>query len=255
VRGVISRRVLALLAGALLLAGGGVAGARSLSSSSSATPSGAAGPSSSVPKTTTGATLTIQSIDPTKFLRASSVGQGEGGRPKFAAAVRTAAANAGCTLRADKSHGRVHAANPVYTDVPRPPTNGSHRPIWANWGFYAQPVPYAYTVHNLEHGSINIFLGIGIGRASGTSVIRMWAESPPYILILPGPPADVPKQGATITSWQRAMICKTWNGRTLAAIRTYRDTYRGTGPEPVPSLNSGASAKDLPTPALADPSA
>jgi hypothetical protein len=41
----------------------------------------------------------------------------------------------------------------------------------------------------------------------------------------------------------------------LTAIRTYRDTYRGTGPEQIPSLNSGAGAADLPTPALPDPTA
>ena len=51
------------------------------------------------------------------------------------------------------------------------------------------------------------------------------------------------------------MICKTWNARALTAIRTYRDAYRGTGPEQIPSLNTGASAQDLPTPALPDPTA
>jgi hypothetical protein len=81
----------------------------------------------------------------------------------------------------------------------------------------------------------------------------MWAASPPYLLIVPGLPADVPTRGVTVTSWQRAMICKIWNARTVAAIRTYRDVYRGTGPEQIPSLNSGSSAPDLPTPVLPDP--
>ena len=76
---------------------------------------------------------------------------------------------------------------------------------------------------------------------------------PPYLLIEPGRPADVPARGVTVTSWQRAMICKRWNGRTMAAIRVYRDVYRGTGPEQIPSLNSGGSAPDLPTPVLPDP--
>ena len=66
------------------------------------------------------------------------------------------------------------------------------------------------------------------------------------------PPAFRPA-ALTVTSWQRAMICKTWNARTLAAIRAYRDAYRGRGPEQIPSLNSGASANDLPLPALPDP--
>ena len=81
----------------------------------------------------------------------------------------------------------------------------------------------------------------------------MWADSPPFMLIVPGRPADVPPNGATITSWQRAMICKKWNPRVLGAISTYRDTYRGTGPEQVPSLNTGTGAKDLPKPGAAGP--
>ena len=110
-------------------------------------------------------------------------------------------------------------------------------------------------MHNLEHGAIAIHLGIRVPRAAGTNVVRMWADSPPYMLVVPGLPADVPQRGTTVTSWQRAMICPTVNARVLAAIRTYRDTYRGTGPEQIPSLNSGATAKDLPTPLLPDPSA
>ena len=124
----------------------------------------------------------------------------------------------------------LHVDNPDYSHVPRPPTNGHHRPIWANWGFYQQPVPYAYEVHNLEHGGIIIHLGLNINARRGHEVLRMWAASPPFMLIVPGLPADVPRHGATITSWQRAMICKKWNPRVLGAIITYRDTYRGHGP-------------------------
>jgi hypothetical protein len=239
---VTTHRALALLAGALLLAGcGGVA---------------AAGSPKALTPTTAGAEdpLTIHSVDPSKFLRKSSVGGGMGARPPIAAAVRNAAARAGCRVRADVSRGRGHLLNPDYSTVPRPPTNGSHRPIWANWGFYLAPLPYGYEVHNLEHGAVVIHLGTRIIRPQGLKVVRMWATSPPYLLIEPGRPADVPVRGVTVTSWQRAMICKTWNARTFAAIVTYRDTYRGTGPETVPSLNSGATAPDLPVPALADPS-
>ena len=90
-------------------------------------------------------------------------------------------------------------------------------------------------------------------RVNGEKVVRMWADAPPYVLVVPGLPADVPPRGVTVTSWQRALICKSWNARTLAAIRAYRDTYRGAGPEQIPSLNSGATAEDLPIPVLPDP--
>jgi pyruvate/2-oxoglutarate dehydrogenase complex dihydrolipoamide acyltransferase (E2) component len=268
------RRAIALLAGALLLAACGSGGG---SSSSSATPTTAA---TTAETATTDATpntartntatkngdsgeLTIRGVDPSKYLRGSSVGFGEGPAPTLSPTVRRAAKRAGCTLRSDPSAvgihlllsdvAPLHTANPDYSKQKRPPTNGLHRPIWANWGFYQQPVPYAYEVHNLEHGAVVIHIGLRVTRTQGTRVIRMWAKSPPYLLIVPGLPADVSQRGVTVTSWQRAMVCKKWNARTVAAIRTYRDVYRGTGPEQIPSLNSGSSAEDLPTPVLPDP--
>jgi hypothetical protein len=263
---VTARRALALLAGVLVLAGCGSSSASSSSSSSSssrdnATPAVAAAPATTAAQ----GTLTIKSIDPSRFMRGSSVGFGEGPAPSFAPVVRKAAKRAGCTVRSDPSAVGIHflisdvqplhVDNPDYSRVPRPPTNGHHRPLWANWGFYKTAVPYAYEVHNLEHGGVIIHLGLGITNAAGTKVVRLWAASPPYMLVVPGQPADVSPRGATITSWQRAMTCAKWNPRVLGAIRTYRDTYRGTGPEQVPSLNTGTGADDLPTPALPDPTA
>jgi hypothetical protein len=264
VRGVIARRALVLAAGALLLAGcGSSSGSSSSSTSSSETTSTDAPAAETTDTSASQSGLTIKPEDPSKYLRGSSVGFGEGPPPSFAPAVQRAAKAAGCRLRADVSAVGVHLLvsdivplhvdNPTYGKVPRPPTNGHHRPLWADWGFYQQPVPYAYEVHNLEHGGVIVHLGLNINRAAGTRVLRLWASSPPYLVIVPGLPADVSRQGATITSWQRAMVCKKWNPRVLSAIRTYRDIYRGTGPEQVPSLNTGASAEDLPKPVLPDP--
>ena len=265
---VTARPAFALLVAALVLAGCG-----SSSGSSSATPTTAATTAgadttnaiTNTATVTTGSSgqLTIKSIDPSKFLRGSSVGFGEGPAPTLSPTVRRAARRAGCRLRSDPSAvgihlllsdvAPLHVDNPDYSKQIRPPTNGLHRPIWADWGFYQQPVPYGYEVHNLEHGGVIVHIGLHVKRSQGTRVIRMWADSPPYLLIVPGLSADVPTRGVTLTSWQRAMVCNTWNARTVAAIRTYRDVYRGTGPEQIPSLDSGASAADLPTPVLPDP--
>jgi hypothetical protein len=255
VTGVWGRRGSALLAGALLVAGcGGASASKSSNSSVVADPPATA--AAPAPTTSTKSdSLTIKAVDPSKFERGSSVGAGMGPAPKFVVPVRRAAKAAGCRLRGDISAGRNHVQQPDYSLVPRPPTNGPHRPIWADWGFYTTPVPYPYEVHNLEHGAVVLHLGLRVGRAIGTQVVRLWAASPPYMLIVPGLPTDAPQRGVTVTSWQRAMICKTLNARVLTAIRTYRDAYRGTGPEQIPSLNSGASAPDLPTPALPDPTA
>ncbi len=169
--------------------------------------------------------------------------------------MRRAARLAGCRLRGDISAGRNHVQSPDYSLVPRPPTNGPHRPIWANWGFYTSPVPYPYEVHNLEHGAVVVHLGLRVGRAPGTQVVRMWANSPPYMLVVPGPAVRRPAARRHAHELAARDDLQDLNARVLTAIRTYRDTYRGTGPEQIPSLNSGASAPDLPTPALPDPSA
>ena len=179
--------------------------------------------------------------------------------------MKRAAKRAGCRLRADPSAVGIHLLIsdivPLHVDNPttarcrarrRTATTGRSGRTGAST---SSPCPYAYEVHNLEHGAVIIHLGLGINRAAGTKVLRLWADSPPFMLIVPGLPADVPRRGATITSWQRAMICKTWNPRTLNAIRAYRDTYRGTGPEQVPSLNTGTGAQDLPKPVLPNPTA
>jgi hypothetical protein len=260
----LARRALALVAGALLLAGCGSGGAGSTTNAGTSTGTPASTAQTTAPDTASKDRLSIKAVDPKKFMRGSSVGFGEGPAPSFAPVVQRAAKHAGCRLRGDASAIGIHLLisdlvplhvdNPDYRKVRRPPTNGHHRSLWANWGFYQQPVPYAYEVHNLEHGGVAIHLGANISRVAGTSVVRMWAASPPYLLIEPGLPGDVPLRGATVTSWQRAMICRRWNVRTLRAVRTYRDAYRGTGPQQVPSLNTGTTAQDLPVPAFPDPS-
>jgi hypothetical protein len=266
---VTARPAFALLVAALVLA---ACGSSSASPSSSATPTAATTAAADTTAATTDAARSssgssgqpsIKSVDPSKFLRGSSVGFGEGPAPTVSPTVRRAAVRAGCRLRSDASAVGIHLLlsdveplhvdNPDYSKQARPPTNGRHRPIWANWGFYQLPVPYAYEVHNLEHGGVIIHIGLRVTRSQGTKVVLLWAASPPYLVVEPGLPADVPQHGVTVTSWQRAMVCKAWNARTLAAIRTYRDVYRGTGPEQIPSLNSGARAIDLPTPVLPDP--
>jgi hypothetical protein len=61
-------------------------------------------------------------------------------------------------------------------------------------------------------------------------------ESPAGMLIFPN--SDMPYEVAA-TAWTQLMGCKSYDGRaTLDAIRDFRDTYRGQGPEPIP-LNTG----------------
>ena len=52
------------------------------------------------------------------------------------------------------------------------------------------------------------------------------------MLMFPNP--EMPYEVAA-TAWTQLMGCKTYEGATtLDAIRDFRDTYRGRGPEPLP---------------------
>ena len=52
------------------------------------------------------------------------------------------------------------------------------------------------------------------------------------MLLFPNP--EMPYEVAA-TAWTQMLGCDTYEGEaTLDAIRAFRDTYRGQGPEPVP---------------------
>src|SRR5204863_5181817 len=126
-------------------AGCGSGSGNSSSSAAPATAPATAEPAATAdaPSTGSGDQLTIKAIDPSKFLRGSSVGFGEGPAPTLSPTVRRAARRAGCRLRSDPSAVGIHLLlsdivplhvdNPGYGKQIRPPTNGLHRPIWANW--------------------------------------------------------------------------------------------------------------------------
>ena len=232
---------------------------------------GGSGSSNTPPTTgTTGGTqtppqLSVKDDDPQTYVASSSVGFGEGPAPHISAAVRNAAAAAGCSIRADASAVGIHLStsdlvnlhtdDPDYSTQTLPPTNGMHNPIWANWGIYTTAIPYRFEVHNLEHGGIAIHLGSAVPKPLTKQLYALWASSPPFMLLTPTTGGDVPASGITTTSWQRALLCPTTSTKTITAIRTFRDAYRGRSREAVPSANAGTTANDLPTPTIGEPAA
>ena len=195
--------------------------------------------------------------------RASTVGDGLlAAPPTMDAAVATAAKAAGCSVRtfpadngglgAGKARTHVTTLEPGYSQS-LPPASGPHSDVWANWGYYTQPVPYRYLVHNMEHGGVEIHYGSGLTPANAAALAGVWAEKPAYMVVVPNTGAAFPKQGIVVTSWQRWMVCKPFSAKSLPAIRAFRDTYRGAGPEQVPSKDAGADAPGLPKPAASDP--
>lgn len=198
--------------------------------------------------------------DANRFARGSSVGDGDlpSGAPPIAPAVSAAAKKAGCTVKGFPSEGRQHVAPdaaPAYGT--QPPTSGNHFAVWAPFGAYDAPVPDMAMVHNLEHGAIVVSIGPEVPAAARAEIGKFWADSPPFMMVVPGRSKAFPAKGVVVTSWQRWMVCKPFEVGQLDAIRAYRDQYRGTGPEPVAALDAGGGEAfpGVPEPLVADPGA
>jgi hypothetical protein len=121
-------------------------------------------------------------------------GGGEGGE-------RAALEKAGCTLvvkpgvRGEHSV-QIGATSPNWnTD---PPTTGPHNELPAVWGSYEEPVPFAQTLHNLEHGGVAIHYGDDV-PASDVDAIQAFYDDDPNGLIV----ARLPKLGkrVTLSAW------------------------------------------------------
>ena len=88
-------------------------------------------------------------------------------------------------------------------------------------------------------------------------MVALWRQSPPFVLVTPETFPQFPAKAVVVTSWQRWMVCNPWSPKDIAAITTYRNVYRGTGPEGIGALNppDAGGAADRPEPAIPDPGA
>ena len=149
--------------------------------------------------------------------------------------LQKAAAAAGCTLQLDlKDEGNTHITKE--SEIPdygtNPPTSGNHNPEQLADGAYSEmPAPW-YFVHSLEHGRIEIQYSPDLSEQDQLALKGVFDESPPGMLFFPN---DEMPYDVAVTAWTQLMGCKEYKGRaTLDAIRDFRDTYRGLGPEPLP---------------------
>jgi Protein of unknown function (DUF3105) len=146
--------------------------------------------------------------------------------------LQKAAAAAGCDLRLDlPDEGNTHITKE--SEVPdyktNPPTSGNHNPEQLADGAYAEyPEPW-YTVHSLEHGRIAIQYSPDLPERDQLAIKGVFDQDPAGMLLFPNP--DMPYDVA-VTAWTQLMGCERYEGaKTLDAIRDFRDTYRGLGPE------------------------
>jgi uncharacterized protein DUF3105 len=147
------------------------------------------------------------------------------------ALTRTASA-AGCTVRTFPSEGRAHTTGAV-TYKTNPPTSGPHHPIAAPDGEYANGAPPKERyVHSLEHGRIELLYRPGASHAARTGLKAVFDEDKNRMLLFQndtGMPYEV-----AAAAWTHLLGCPRYDARVPAALRAFRDAYRGRAPEKIP---------------------
>ena len=149
--------------------------------------------------------------------------------------LQAAAREAGCKLDLDlEDEGSTHITKE--SEIPdygtNPPTSGNHNPQQLADGAYSvMPEPW-YFVHSLEHGRIEIQYSPDLPEQDQLALKGAFDEAPDGVLLFPND--EMPYEVA-VTAWTQMMTCDKYEGAaTLDAIRDFRDTYIGLGPEPLP---------------------
>jgi hypothetical protein len=166
------------------------------------------------------------------------------------AGVASAMKAAGCTIKSAPAHaykntGQVHVPDGTKINYDTyPPSGGPHYSTPAIWDFYSQPVEPRLLVHNQEHGGVIVWWGTKV-PASTVQKIRSFYDSSPISMV--GTPLASLGSKVAITAWTgdpakygseadyygtgHAAVCPTFSQK---AFKTFRDAYRGKGPEGIP---------------------
>jgi hypothetical protein len=168
--------------------------------------------------------------------------------------VASAMAAAGCSIVTKPVLPPKHKVLSGYhVDVPKltskvtwstfPPSGGSHYGLWAVWGFYTDPVNPRQVVHNLEHGGVVIWWGPKVPETTISQLRTFYDESPTGTF---GTPIAGLGNKIALTAWTgdptryyrnnhygvgHLATCTRFDEK---AFKTFRDAYRGHGPEGIP---------------------
>ena len=121
-----------------------------------------------------------------------------------------------------------------------PPTTGPHFPLTILWGMYDSPVERLRTVHNLEHGGLVIHYGDQVQPPTIEQLRDFYQEDPNGIVIAPLPSLGNKISLAAWTFDLGRLSERDYEGEGRLAIgtkfdqdafRTFRDEFRGKGPE------------------------
>jgi hypothetical protein len=175
-----------------------------------------------------------------------------GGSGGSSAKVQSLMQAAGCTFKtvdASIPKGQDTHVNSLTKQLPWntfPPSNGQHYPAWAVWGFYTKPVNPRMVVHNEEHGGVVLWWGPDVPAATVEKLNTLYSEDPAGMV---GTPIAGLGKKVAITAWTgdptkytrngyygqgHIAVCPSYDDKTAAAFRAFRDAYRGHGPEGIP---------------------
>jgi hypothetical protein len=162
-------------------------------------------------------------------------------------AARQAMVDAGCTFESKEARpwreGVVHAPDGTNLTWPTElPSGGPHFGQTAIWGFYTDPVDPRNIVHNQEHGGVTLWWGPDTPQET-IEEMRAFYEEDAFSMF----GTEIEKLGSKvgITAWTadperygsdedywgvgKSAVCDDFD---RDAFETFRDAYRGNGPEP-----------------------
>jgi hypothetical protein len=182
-------------------------------------------------------------VDPTSGVAAGEPDGREGTAPPPVeqARLEQAAKAANCDLQLDlPDEGNDHLGDESEGEYDTsPPTSGDHYGVVNENGSgaladgaYIDMPPLSRAVHSLEHGRIEIEYSPDLSEEDQLAIKGVFDEDANGMIMFPN--RDM-KYEVAAAAWTNLLGCDTYEGAaTLDAIRAFRDTFRGQGPEPVP---------------------
>jgi uncharacterized protein DUF3105 len=179
-------------------------------------------------------------------------GGGGGTSPATDNRVAAAMEAAGCTFTSKpvlppKDGKNFHADSPTLKSKVKwstfPPSGGGHYPLWAVWGFYKDPVNPRMVVHNEEHGGVIIWWGPKVPASTVSKLESFYLDDPTGMF---GTPIAGLGNKVALTAWTgdpnryyrngyygigKLATCPGFDEK---AFTTFRDAYKGHGPEGIP---------------------
>jgi len=156
--------------------------------------------------------------------------------------LTAAAKKAGCVYRSFPDEGRDHSADKLTAAdyKTNPPTSGTHDPTPAPDGMYppgGEPEIKNW-VHTLEHGRILLQYKPGTDKDVVAQLTTLHntdlADSgKAYHSVIMQNNSKMTAQVAAV-AWRHSMTCSEFTPRTIAALRTFRETLVDKAPEKIP---------------------